>query len=260
MKFSMTPNSQRLHTVAVLAALSLAGSSHAAVLSLNGPWSQGTSSTEWVREVLPGLFAVASLTGNIGSAQPVFGNDGTFVVTGDPARDPAITYTLSLQRMGDSGTLVGLLPGEFSSVRIESGDIDSSLGSHITDVWGMVMPPTATASFPATLTQEQRFASLSEYSQFSLRQDLWASNLLGEGPIGSDGQKDFTVTIDLPTFESGQFLFGMTTPAGVPEGGALKERGFLLRISGDFTPIPEPSVPFLAATAVGTLMARRRRS
>lgn len=249
------------HTLLMaLAAASCVSPSTAAVLDMEGPWSPGPSANQWVREVHPGLFAMASLTGVSGPDHCTFGNDGTFVLSGDPAKNPFLTYTLSLHRRETSGSLVSLLPGEFTGVSIEVGDLDSQVGSHIADVWGLRIPQSGTFSLPQTLTDRQRFVSLADYTQFSLRQDLWSANLLGEGPIGSDNQKDFTATVNLPFFQSGDFVFGITTPSGVPEGGASANRGFIMRMSGEFTPIPEPAGSSLAAMAASFLLHRRRRN
>lgn len=232
----------------------------AVVLDLAGPWSSAPFGNQWQREVHPGLFAVASYTGVTNSGLAAFGNDGTFSLTGDPAKNPYLTYSLSLYRKDDGGALVPLLPSEFTGVRIESGDLDSRIGSHMTDVWGLKLHPNGTYSLPSTLTTTQRFPSIPEYTQFSLREDLWSANLVADGSIGSDAQKDFTATVNLPSFQTGDFVFGITTPAGVPEGGPLLDRGFLLRISGEFTPIPEPSSTLLGAAAAAMALARRRRN
>jgi hypothetical protein len=250
---------KRLPLLMALAAAPCISSSQAAVLDLAGPWSSAPFGNQWQREVHPGLFAVASYTGVTNSGLAAFGNDGTFSLTGDPAKNPYLTYSLSLYRRDDGGALVPLLPSEFTGVRIESGDLDSQIGSHVADVWGLKLDPNGTYSLPSTLTTTQRFPSIPEYTQFSLREDLWGANLVADDSIGSDAQKDFTATVNLPSFQTGDFVFGITTPAGVPEGGPLLDRGFLLRISGEFTPIPEPSSTLLGAAAAAMALFRRRR-
>ena len=250
----------RLPLLVALAAASGISSSQAAVLDLEGPWSPGPTDNQWLREVHTGLLAMVSLTGVSGPDHCAFSNDGTFALSGDPAKNPFLTYTLSLHRRDANGSLVSLLPGEFTGVSIEVGDLDSQVGSHIADVWGLRMPENGSFSLPGTLTDHPRFMSIANYTQFSLRQDLWSANLLGDGPVGSDNQREFTATVNLPYFQSGDFVFGVTTPNGVPEGGPTAERGFMMRISGNFTPIPEPSGSALAAMATGILLKRRRRA
>lgn len=254
-----SPDRSRILLLMALAAASWTASSHAAVLDLEGPWSPGPADSQWLREVHPGLFAMVSLTGTTRSALPAFNNDGTFVVSGDPAKNPFLTYTLSLHRKDNSDSLVSLLPGEFTSVRIEIADIDSVSGAGISDVWGLTMPNDGLCLFPSSLIEKNHLSSLPGFTQFSLREDLWHSGLNGEGPIGSDAQKDFTVTVSLPSFEQGRFVFGVSAAPGTPQGLIKLDRGFSMRMSGTFTPIPEPSHSMLAATAAGTLLARRRR-
>jgi hypothetical protein len=242
-----------------LAAASCISPSAAAVLDMKGPWSPGPAASQWVREVQPDLFAMVSLTGTTRSALPTFNNDGTFLVSGDPATNPFLTYTLSLHRKDSSGSLVSLLPGEFTSVRIEIADIDSFSGVGMSDVWGLAMPNDGLCLFPSSIIEKSRLSSLPDFTQFSLREDLWHSGLNGVGPIGSDDQKDFSVTVSLPSFEQGRFVFGVSAAQGTPQGSLKLDRGFTMRMSGTFTPIPEPSHSTLAATAVGILLARRRR-
>lgn len=249
----------RLPLLVALAAASCISSSHAAVLDLVGPWSPGPSDNQWLREVHTGLFAMVSLSGTTRSTAATFNNDGTFVLSGDPAKNPFLTYTLSLHRKDDSGSLVSLLPGEFTSVSIEIADIDSFAGSGISDVWGLTMPNDGLCLFPSSLVEKNRLASLAGFTQFSLREDLWHSGLNGEGPIGTDTQKDFTVTVSLPSFEQGRFVFGVASAPDTTEGSGKVDRGFTMRMSGTFTPIPEPSHTMLAATAAAILLARRRR-